>query len=208
MKRNAIVIGYSGHAYVVIDTLLSNNYLVIGYCENQEKTNNPYLLKYFGPERNLGVLDNLKSADVFIGIGKNSIRAGVFDYLVENKISCPFVIHKSAYVSSLCDLGSGSVIMPGAVVNTQTKIGNAVICNSSSVIEHGSQISDYVHIGPGAVLAGDVSIGSFTFVGANAFVREGIKVGAHVTIGAGSVITKDVADGVTIFGNPARISNG
>ena len=44
------LIGYSGHSFVVFDNLNSNGFEVIGYCEQNEKKNNPWNLTYFGNE--------------------------------------------------------------------------------------------------------------------------------------------------------------
>ena len=86
-------------------------------------------------------------------------------------------------------------------------IGSYVRIDDFAIIsagQEGIEIGNYVHIAPGAVLSGAVSIGEGTFVGANAVVKQGIRVGKNVIIGAGAVVTKDIADGLTVYGNPAR----
>lgn len=203
--KNAVIIGYSGHSYVVIDAILSNGYNLTSYCEQISKDTNPYNLAYLGNENEESVLNKLRDKHVFIGIGNNLVRSAIFIEMTKNKISCPSVVHPRAYVSPMSVLGPGSVVMPGAVINSMSKIGNAVICNSSCIIEHECKIDDYVHIAPGAVLAGNVSVGTKTFVGANAVIRQGLKIGSNVVIGAGAVVTKDIADNTVVYGNPARI---
>ena len=44
MNKEAVVIGYSGHSYVILDILLNNGYKIIGYCEKEPKAKNPYSL--------------------------------------------------------------------------------------------------------------------------------------------------------------------
>ena len=205
MTNKAVIIGYSGHSYVVIDTLLTNGYQVLSYCEAHKKAENPYQLAYLGDEKEMQVIEKLKSMSAFIGVGENAIRENIYKYLTANEINCPYVIHKSACVSALSEISDATVIMPGAVVNAKSIIGKAVICNSSSVIEHECVIGDYSHVAPGAVLAGNVRIGKNTFVGANSVIKEGIIIGSNVIIGAGSVVVKDIADGALVYGNPARI---
>ncbi len=200
----AIIIGYSGHAYVVIDTLLSLDYNVVGYCEQQEKGLNPFHLNYFGNERDLDILDQLKNKNVFLGLGDNNIRAKAYKYFLENNICCPIATHQRAYISASATVNAGTVLMPGAIVNAMAIVGAAVICNTASIIEHECIIGDYVHMAPGAVLAGNVSIGEGSFVGANAVVKQGIRIGKNVIIGAGAVVTRDIGDGLTVYGNPAR----
>ncbi len=204
MKKEAIIIGYSGHSYVVIDVLQSNGYTVLGYCDKKEKEKNPYNLCYLGDENDSAVLNAIKNTNVFIGIGDNNIRATVFKYLYSNNISCPAVAYTNSFVSLQAQIGFGSVIMPGVVINSTCKIGNAVICNSSSVIEHECVIGNYAHVASGAILAGNVTIGEKTFIGANAVIKQGVTIGSNVTIGAGAVVLKDVNDNLIIYGNPAK----
>lgn len=202
----AVVIGYSGHSFVVIDTLLSINYEIIGYCEQNEKINNPYDLAYLGSETNLEFVNKASHFDFFLALGDNKIRAKVYSFLLRNStINFPSAIHSESFVSNMASLGNGTVVMPGAVINALATVGEAVICNSASVIEHECQIGNFVHIAPGAVLAGNVTIGEGTFIGANAVIKQGIKIGENVTVGAGAVITKNISDGLTVFGNPAII---
>ena len=188
----AVIIGYSGHALVVIDTLITLNYQLMSYCEQTEKLYNPYQLNYLGKEDEAEVLETLKNKSIFIGLGDNRLRANVYRHLMKYQLNCPIAIHPKAYLATMVTLGNGSLIMPSAVINACTTIGEAVICNTASVIEHECQIGDFAHIAPGAVLAGNVKIGEGTFVGANAVIKQGLTIGKNVTIGAGAVVTKNI----------------
>lgn len=199
----AVLIGYSGHSFVLIDTLLSMDYELVGYCEQNEKTVNPYHLSYLGYEMDYNVLNKFIDCDFFLALGDNMIRGRVYSFLQGNKINLPSAIHAKAIVSSKASLGNGTVVMQGAIINSLAVVGDGVICNSASVIEHECEISDFAHIAPGAVLAGNVTIGEGTFIGANAVIKQGIKIGNNVIVGAGSVVTKDITDGLTVYGNPA-----
>lgn len=204
MKKQAVVIGYSGHAYVVIEVLKAIGYTVSGYFEREKKLANPYNLIYFGQEEDPESLAAFSSKSAFIGIGNNFIRSNVFRTLEGNNIFMPSVVHPSSIISESAILGVATLIMPGVIINALTKIGNGVICNTSSIIEHECTLSDFVHVAPGAVLSGNVSVGENSFIGANTVVKEGVKIGTDVVIGAGSVVLDDVADGVIIAGNPAK----
>ncbi len=205
VNRQAIILGYSDHAHVVLDILISNMYTPIAYCDQEVKENNPYNLEYLGSENDEIVLGHFASKSVFISIGDNHIRERIFNYLQKNDINLPFIAHKSAIISPSAKLGQASIIMPGAVINAFAHIGKAVICNSSSIIEHGCMVGNFSHIAPGAVLAGNVKIGSSSFIGANSVVKNGIKIGDNAIIGAGAVVVKDVPDNSLVYGNPAKI---
>ncbi len=202
--KEAVILGYSGHSYVVIDTVIGAGYKVLGYLETESKEINPYRLTYLGIEDDLKIILSLKEKDFFLGIGSNKIRAKIFTELIGHGLSLPFIVDSTAKVSPKALLGNGTVVLPGAIINSCATIGKAVICNSSSVIEHECEIGDFCHIAPGAVLAGNVKVGLGSFIGANAVIKQGIKIGDYATIGAGAVVIKDVASGATVYGNPAK----
>ena len=47
-KENIILIGYSGHAYVIVDSLINSNKKILGYTNTKVLNSNPYNLKYLG----------------------------------------------------------------------------------------------------------------------------------------------------------------
>ena len=51
------------------------------------------------------------------------------------------LVHPSAHLQA----GIGSVVMAGAVINTEAMIGKHCIINTCAVIEHDNQLGDYVH---------------------------------------------------------------
>jgi len=205
MRTEAVIIGYSGHSYVVIDLLMANNVNVLGYLEKSEQLKNPYDLAYLGSEKDQKTLLSLTANSFFICIGDNKIRAKLFNELQWENLFCPSLIATTASVSSRSEIGDATIVFPNVIINACAIIGNAVICNSGSIVEHECIVGNYCHIAPGAVLAGNVTIGEHTFIGANAVVRQGIKIGSDVIIGAGAVVTKDIPNGVVVYGNPARI---
>lgn len=204
MLSKNVIIGYSGHGYVVLEALKSNGIIVAAYCEKEEKTNNPFGLIYLGEERSITTISELKFYNAYLGIGNNSIRREIYQFFSEYNIIMPSVIHSNAIVSTNVSIENGSVVMPGVVINAFAKIGKAVICNTSSTIEHECEIGDFAHIAPGAVLAGGVRVGANSFIGANSVVKEGVNIGENVIVGAGSVVIHDIPDHKKIVGNPTR----
>ncbi len=200
-----ILIGYSGHSYVVADTIESSGGAILGYCDDKENEENPNTFKYFGSEKDLKVLPLLRQHYNFISIGNNSIREKIFRYLEANGISkYAKAIHPSSFISKSVKLDNLVLVAPNATINAFAEIGIGVICNTSSIIEHECKIGDFAHIAPGATLAGNVTIGERSFIGANSVVKEGVTIGKDVIVGAGSVVVKDIPNGQTVVGNPAR----
>lgn len=197
--NKVILIGYSGHAYVVCDILLLSDYIIVGYSDKEEKTVNPFELTYLGKESSVNFTEEMTA---FVAIGNNTIRKKVVDDLSVELIN---VIHPTAVIASKVDLSTGILISSNTTINTLAKIGNGAIINTGAIIEHECVIGDFAHIAPGAVLAGNVQVGNRSFIGANSAIKEGVIIGNDVIVGVGSVILNDVPDGVTIVGNPGRI---
>lgn len=195
-----VIIGYSGHAYVVLESALSIGLAFGGYCDTEEKPDNPYNLKYLGLE-SVSILQN---RNWFVGIGDIQMKKKVFEKF-RGIGECLIIYDITSSVSSSAMIGAGTFIGSQACVNARVMIGECVIINSASVVEHECVIGDYSHIAPGAILAGNVTIGAESFIGANAVIKEGTHIGSDVTVGAGTVVLSDIPDGSIVVGNPGRI---
>jgi sugar O-acyltransferase (sialic acid O-acetyltransferase NeuD family) len=203
---NVILVGYSGHAFVVADSLLRNNFQIAGYFEKNKKERNPFSIHYLGSEENSSLVELHALPENFyaLGLGDNALRKKVDFSLSKYRWSALSMKHPNAIVSRNVFLSEGSFVAAGAVINPLVKIGRACIINTSSVIEHECLLSDYVHIAPGAVLAGNVKVGDSSFIGANATIKQGLTIGSNVVVGAGSVVLNDIPDNEVWVGNPAK----
>lgn len=205
LDKKVILIGYSGHAYVVADIAIENQLQLIGYTDIEIVQNNPFGLDYLGNEKEIGFFDKNNGVKFLIGIGDNIIREKIFYHIVENKSEIQTLISQSASISKSAFIGNGTFINKNVSINAFAKIGNNVILNTACIIEHDCTIGDSAHIAPGAVLGGNVSIGDRSFIGANAVVKQGVVIGKDVIVGAGSVVINDIPDGKKTVGNPSRI---
>ncbi len=204
MRRSIALLGYSGHAYEIIEICQRLGIDVLGYCEAREKIENPYELEYLGFEKDQKTAKMLAAVGAHIAIGDNQIRARIQQDLEGHGIVCHTLQDESALVSASAFIGSGSLIGKGSKINARAKIGKGVICNTGSIIEHDCSIGNYCHIGPGSILCGGVEIGDRTLVGAGAVIIPNIKIGSDVVIGANSMVNKKVPSGKTVVGNPSK----
>jgi sugar O-acyltransferase (sialic acid O-acetyltransferase NeuD family) len=195
------IIGYSGHAYVSIETAICLGHQIDGYYDINELAVNPYKLTYLGMEDN--VIQN--NSLLFISIGDNLLRQRISNKLNLAQNFFASLVHPTAIVSVTTQISENVLIAAGAILNAQVNIGFGCIVNTGAIIEHECIIKSFAHIAPGAVLAGNIQIGERTFIGANAVLKQGIKIGNDVIIGAGSVILTDIPDNATVVGNPGRI---
>lgn len=200
-----IIIGYSGHGFVVCGIIKAAGKTIAGYCDSEEKTYNPFTLKYFGKEDTDAAFTAFKQHGVFISIGDNTIRQKVYNKLAGQNILPGNAIHPSAIIDASATIAAnGVMIAAGVLINPLAKIGTGAICNTGCIIEHECVVNDFAHIGPGTILCGNVKVGVGSFVGAGAVVRQGITIGNNAIIGAGAVVVKDVADNATVIGVPAK----
>jgi sugar O-acyltransferase (sialic acid O-acetyltransferase NeuD family) len=198
-----VLIGYSGHAFVVYGIFKSAGTQVTAYCDATEKKYNPYNLAYIGSEDD--AIAALKNG-FFISIGDNNIRRKVYNKLAAQNLLPAIAIHKNATIDESADVAvPGIMIAASATINPLVQIGKGVICNTSCSIDHECIIGDFAHIAPGAVLCGNVKVGENSFIGAGAVIKEGVTVGSNVMIGAGAVVIKNVPDNVKMVGNPVRL---
>ncbi len=200
-----ILVGYSGHAYVVADAILDSGLNIVGYSDKEEANSNPYGLNYLGFEKDTDFIGWYKEIPFVLGIGDNKLRQNISNLIEEKGKVVQTIIDKTAVVSRNVSIGSGTFINRNVTVNSLAKIGKNVILNTGCIIEHECILQDAVHIAPGAVLAGNVTIGERSLVGANSVVKQGINIGKDVIIGAGSVIITNIPDGKKVVGNPGRI---
>jgi len=203
MAQNVVLIGYSGHGFVVADILIQSGNKIAGYCEIEEKKINPFHLKYFGVQTDEAVKKVLNKYALFVAVGNNEIRKKIQLNLVD-EFEMAQAIHPSAIVATHVEIGNGTMLSANVVVNSCATIGNGVILNTGCIIEHECTIAAFVHIAPSAVLCGNVSVGEGSFIGAHAVIKQGITIGKNCVIGAGAVVLNEILDGKTVFGNPAK----
>ena len=194
-----VIVGASGHGKVVADIAVLNGYKHIVFLDD-----NLDLKECLGFPV-VGRSTEAPGGDVFVAIGKSEIRKKLTKLYDERKQ--PILVHPAATIASDVEIGAGSVVMAGAVINPGARIGKGCIINTGSSVDHDCNVSDFCHISVGAHLCGAVNIGEETWIGAGAIVNNNINVCKCCVIGAGAVVVKDIAVPETYVGVPARLLN-
>jgi len=125
LKRPVAIVGYSGHAYVIIDIFLNAGRLVTAYCDSEEKSLNPYHLNYLGKESE--VINKLKKYDYFACVGHNGIREKIHTQLSQFLGNPLNAIHPSAVVSASVKMSDGIMIAANVTINRQNTCGRSGI---------------------------------------------------------------------------------
>ena len=115
------------------------------------------------------------------------------------------LVHPSAYVSPLAQLGQGVFVGARSVIAPGVCLGDHVCVNRGVTIGHDTRIGAFSRIQPGANLASLSVIGSAVTSAIGATLIERLVLGDGVTVGAGSVLLQDLPAGVVAAGVPAKI---
>ncbi len=198
------IFGANGHGRVVADLALSSGFKKVLFFDDKwpEITSS-------GPWPVVGDFEALKQAKdeldaVIVAVGNNHVRVLKAKVLSNLGFQFTTLIHPSAVVSAYANVSEGSVVLPGAVLNFNARVGKHCIVNSNATVEHDCVLADGVHISPGASLAGGVSVGFCAWVGIGAVVKQLINIGKEVVVGAGAVVTQSILDQLVVVGVPAK----
>ena len=191
-----LLIGAGGHARSCIDVLEEENqFEIAGLIEKGESISNESLgYPVIGTDDDLKVLrQQYKNALITVGqIKSPKIRIKLYQLLKELDFTLPVIVSPHAYVSKHAQIGEGSIIMHGVIINANAKIGNNCIINNKSLIEHDAVIGDHCHISTGVIINGEVSIRNETFIGSGTVAKQAISIGKSCVIGAGVVVKNDI----------------
>ena len=205
-----LILGASGHAKVIIDLIeKAGQHEVVGLVA-EDRTDDGTFCGYpvAGGIQDLArVCDDYKVECLVAGIGDNFSRSEVIRRASEIRPDSRFASasHPSAQIARCVQIGEGTVVMAGAIVNSGTQIGRHCIINTGASVDHDSVLGDFVSIAPGAALGGNVRVGNCSAVSLGASVIHGISIGEDTVIGAGAVVVRDIKSNVVAYGVPARV---
>lgn len=184
-----VLVGFGGHGKSVADCIeRQGEYHIVGYTELHEQKSR---YTYLGTDDVLSeYLDKgINKAVICLGyLGKGNVREKMYKKLKKKGFEFPVIIDPSAIVTDTVQIGEGTFIGKGVIINSNARVGKLVILNTGCLIEHDCWISDYCHIAVGATLCGQVEIGEAAFVGANATVIQCRKIEARKLIPAGTTV--------------------
>lgn len=194
--EQVLVLGHGGHAASLVDILeREKKYKIAGYVVNERTASCSIEYPIIGTDDDLMNLfqRGIKNAVVGVGyLGKSDLREKLYEHLKKIGFCLPIIRDPSAIVSEHVEIGEGTAIGKGAIINTGAEIGKMCIINTGAIIEHDCIVKDFSHISVGTVLCGNVQVGKASFIGANATVIQGKVIDSKCIVGAGTVIRKDV----------------
>lgn len=207
MEKPVIIFGAKGIAQPALEIFNSNEVIVYGFLDEDEKTYNTEIntVSVLGHPEDDGFLKLIgQKAEAFVAIDDSKYRKFIVEMLNERRKVQPVnAIHKTAYISTDASIGHGNFINAKVTIGTAAELGSHCIIHTGAIIDHGVKMADFVQVGAGAVINAEATIEEGAFIGAGAIIVGGVTVGKNARIGAGSVVISTVSNGETIFGNPA-----
>lgn len=209
MKKKLVIWGASGHALVVADIIrLQGVYEIVGFLDdvNPNRHDTEFCgATILGGQEQLEVLKQKGIKYLIFGFGYCKARLRLSVLVRAKGFRLATAVHPLAVVAEDVSVGSGTVIVAGAVLNPGSKIGDNVIINTCASVDHECIIAEGVHIGPGVHIGGKVIIERETWIGIGVTIKEHIRIGAQSIIGAGSVVLDDIPENVLAYGVPAKV---
>ena len=121
-----------------------------------------------------------------VAIGHNKTRKRVAETEAAGD-SFLTLVHPFSWVADDAQIGEGTVVMAGVVVQPRCVIGRHVILNTGCSVDHDCRIGDYAHIAPGVHLCGGVTVGEGALMGVCSCAVPEAKILAWSLVKAGSV---------------------
>jgi len=152
------------------------------------------------------VIDARPTTTFVLGIGDPADRRRLADRFESAGWHPATLLHPSAGLGSLAEIGPGSIVCAGVQVSTNVRLGRYVHLNPNATVGHDAELADFVSVNPGVIVSGEVVIETGVLVGSGSVILQRLRVGQDSTIGASSCVTRDVPRRVVVKGVPGRWS--
>jgi len=209
-NKNVVIIGASGHAKVVIDIIEQNNeYNIIGLIDSFKPINSKvFEYNIIGHEDELLALKEKYNFDTgIIAIGDNWTRKKVYKKIIDIDPNFNFIsaIHPKSIIGKNVEIGNGSVIIAGAIINSDSKIGKFCIINTKASLGHDGDLKEFSSLAPNSTVGGNVKIGTCSAICIGANILQDIVIGEHSIIGGASLVNRNVDNNRLVYGIPAKV---
>jgi sugar O-acyltransferase (sialic acid O-acetyltransferase NeuD family) len=208
--KNIVVKGSAGHAKVIIDIIeKEGKYHIVGLLDHlKPKDQKVYGYPILGNAQDLTKL--IKEHNIeggIVAIGDNKTRSEAVQRIRDVIPDFIFItaIHPSAAIARGVFIGKGTAIMAGAIINSDSRVGNHCFINTNSSLDHDNVMEDFSSVSPNISTGGYVRIGAFSVINIGANVADRIIIGQHSVVGAGSTVLHDIKPNVLAYGTPARV---
>lgn len=199
--KKLLIIGAGGHGKVAVDIALKmNEWEKVYFLDDDKSITSSIGIDVIG--RINDAYKYIHEYEFFVAVGNNNVREQILNNLEKLGANIATLVHPQVSIGSMVEIGVGTSLMAGVVINSSSIIGKGCIINTGSTVDHDSVIEDYVHISPGVNLAGEVTVGKGTWLGIGSVVSNNVKITSGCIIGAGALVIMNISQKGTYIGVP------
>lgn len=157
-----VLLGAGGYGHVIEDMAIqSKRYKEILFLDDNTEHTCSTFLEYNNPD-----------TEFYPAFGDNKTRMNWIKKLEQNSCMIASLIHPSSYVSPKAHIGSGCMILPFAVVNTNVVVEKGCIINCGAIIDHDCHIGEGCHICLNAAIKANNNIPAYTKIEAGCVIEN------------------------------------
>lgn len=188
MKKNLLIIGSGGHGRCCLDIAREKNiYKKICFLDDALIGTIVNGAEVLDKIENLTKYQN-EFQEVFVAIGNNKFRKEIQQKVIGEGFQIADLISQRSYVSDYAEVGQGSVVFPGAVIEANAIVGDGCIITSNATVNHDARVDDFSLIYSNTVVRPNVHIGELSRVGSGCVVRFGMTVESGSDVPDGTII--------------------
>ena len=213
MSKKIIILGGLGNGSVIANAIVDANkhgyeeWEFAGYLnDRQEKDSLIEGFPILGKTRDASefIKKGLYFINTIYRIDGQQERIKLLESLKIQDSSLATFIHPMAYVAPNVKLGAGTVIMPNVSVSSGTIFGKCCLVMVGATIGHNNKIGNYCHFAAQCCTGAYLTISDGVHIGLNATIRENLEIGKHSALGMGSVLLENIGENEIWAGNPAK----
>lgn len=180
-----VVYGAGGHARVLQDLLKKLDLKVEVFFDDSNKLTEVNGIRVAPYDVSVA-----REFPLILGIGNPKIRKLLLEK-VEHAFST--LIHPTASIAADVEIGEGTVVLAGAVIQAGAKIGKHAIINSNVTVDHDAVVSDFVTTYPGVYIGAEAVVGEGVVINPNSVIMRFSEVPSYYDIAPGEVINGKVS---------------
>lgn len=155
-----IIFGAGAHARRVAHIAGMTGWTVCAFVDDKRQEDGQLL--------GIPVLQRLKDTEpgtnAIVAIGDHEVRERIHVKVLQMGFILPFLTHPFSSVAPDVVIARGTVVLAGAVIESQARVGEGVIIDIGALIDHDAIIEDFCHIKPGAVINSGSCVKSHSIV--------------------------------------------
>lgn len=140
MNPKLVVWGASGHAKVIADIIqLHGAFQIVGFLDNVNVDHHGQTFfgyPILGGKEQLDELVKSGTEHIIIGFGNCDARYRLAKFAYSKGFKFTSAVHPRSIIARDVQIGEGSVVVAGAVVNPGSKLGKHVIINTCASVGH------------------------------------------------------------------------